>query len=302
MKIRITESDIVSMVVESVRRVLNERTQGGYETGSVEWIPFEDNEDRMCDLYDKKIIPEGLYYASFDIEATRSCTNYSDSRREIAPYSDYGDVSYSGDYDEAIKLINQVTDPNVKNELMNSLNAALESIEFDDFEEYEPDPDDYYDSRRDDGRLEEGIMEHDKDDIDYGQVGDWHVAQAQKSLSRGREFSSLNDFVETAKRCELPLRSYECYLTHSDIGLLDKMVHVYFYPSYISYDAPDPSVGVTFGGWEIESIDWAYAEDEQCSVNGKLEPLEQGKIEWLDNAIEKLIDDKFDNIVDKLYS
>ncbi len=155
MKIRITESDIVSMVVESVGRVLNERTQGGYETGSVEWIPFEDNEDRMCDLYDKKIIPEGLYYASFDIEATRSCTNYSDSRREIAPYSDYGDVSYSGDYDEAIKLINQVTDPNVKNELMNSLNAALESIDFDDFEEYEPDPDDYYDSRRDDGRLEE---------------------------------------------------------------------------------------------------------------------------------------------------
>ena len=65
------------------------------------------------------------------------------------PTSSDGEKSCYGEYDEAKALIDQVKDERIKTILLQSLQAACDAIECDDFQPDEPDPDERYENRRD---------------------------------------------------------------------------------------------------------------------------------------------------------
>lgn len=297
-KIIITEGDIRNMVLKTVTRLLNEEV--GTSSAYLYWYPFSEfdeycEENGLTEEYGRQLVAQGIVPAELVEKECFTIIASCDTRRgfdnDTGPWSDNGEVSYGGDYDEARQLIGQVKDENVKQILTNSLDMLTEpdTFEYTDFERLEKDD------------LFEGINEHDPDDPDYGQVGDWHVEQGQKRLANGGRFDSLEEFVSVAKNCELPLKAFEAYLTHSDIGLLDRGISLTFYPSSISFEAPDKSVGVTFGGWIVEDIDWEYGENEKCQYEGKIVRLEQGMIDWLDKEVAKWLEANYRTIEDKLY-
>lgn len=308
-KIIIKESDIVKMVTEKLAMIFEamipENSEYGTRYGSTDWSPFSEN-DRVCmengltedvaeELIANGVIPEGLI-RDFLIQSSQDSLRGVDDAS--GPYENPSGQQFYGEYDEAKELIAQVQDPKLRDILEQSLQEACEAIEYGEFEGNMPDPDEKYETQLD---LGEGIDEHDPDDVDYGQVGDWYQNQAMKSVQSGRVFKSKEDFEYVSRNLELPLQSVQVYLTHGDIGLLDKQVMVEYWPASISFEGPDRSVGITVGGWIVDDIDWEYGPEETCSYQGKIQPMKRGMIKWLDDAIEKHNEERFDDIVSLFY-
>ena len=291
-KILISESDIKDMVLEGVHRVL-EAIKHGTASGTGVWEPSEvftdsglndDEIDAMVRKYPQ------IEWNGYNITAKVSSTEYSgeDGPGNVASHGN--DKEFGGDYDKAVADISQLTNPVLKNKLTQSLKDFCESLEMDNFEQSYPE--DYMD-------LEEGALnEHDPDDPDYGQVGDWYMDQAYKSLAKsGRRFNSIQDFISVNHNMDLELQLYEVYLTHSDIGLLDKGVSVIFYPGNITYENDDRG----FAGFVVEDVNYVYGDEETCSVQGKITKLEPGLIGWLDEGVDAYIEAHYDEIIEHFY-
>lgn len=291
-KITITESDIKHMVLDGVKKLF-EAIKYGTASGTGVWEPSEvftdsglddDEIDAMVRRYPQ------IEWNGYTITAKVSSTEYSgeDGPGNVASHGD--DKEFGGDYDKAVADISQLTNPVLKNKLTQSLNNFCESLEMEDFEESYPE--DYMD-------LEENTLnEHDPDDRDYGQVEDWRMEQAYKSLIKnGRRFDSIQDFITVNHNMDLDLHLYETYLMHSDIPLLNNGVTVIFYPGSITYESDDRG----FGGFVVEDVGYVYGDEETCSVEGKITKLEPGLIGWLDKGVDAYIDSHYDEIINHFY-
>lgn len=154
--IKINESEIKAMIFEGAMRILKEEYGTAY--GTADWMPFT-SEDQICaenglteeageDLVAKGIVPDELN-RDFLIQA--SCSRHNMFDPSCGPTSNDGDKSFYGEYDEAVALINQIKDQRIKDILNQSLQAVCDSIECEDFQADEPDPDEKYETRRDMG-------------------------------------------------------------------------------------------------------------------------------------------------------
>lgn len=152
--IEINESDIKAMIFEGACKILNEEYGTAY--GHDEWMPFSEfdevckennlTEDVAEELIQQGVVPEDLN-RDFLIQASCSRRNMFDY--STGPSSDDGEMSFYGEYDEAVALIEQVKDPKIQEVLRQSLDATCASIVCDDFQPDEPDPDEWRDSRMD---------------------------------------------------------------------------------------------------------------------------------------------------------
>ncbi len=214
--IQITGADIQEMIYRGAMKILesiDEIKRTGTSYGDCSWCPFSP-EDPICaergltdevaeQLAANGVIPAGLVNRDFDIQASCDCTRGTDP--DSGPFSNCGNKSYYGEYDEAVSLINQVTDESVKQTLMDSLNSACEGIECERFEDYEPDPDEKYETMRDMG---EGTDRYVKPPFEYPQPTE--PAKQWGGLYEGRE--------------------YDTWLGHSDIpGSDGRFFNIVFY-------------------------------------------------------------------------
>ena len=318
-KIQITESEIQGMVKRGVMKLLEMRTEHADRSYSgsinaVDYLAMEKDLGEQSEISALLQSAELPNLIPFDMYFPGGVSG-------AGPDDNWGDIQH-GNKEELESILQKAMLAKQNNPAREDLfdaytmlvYAILEATDIDEFEyeygsyveneqsadnPYEPDPDmqpgghDY---------LEEGLMEHDPDDRDFGQVEDWKQEQAIKAVSRGRNFRSKEDFEGLVSRLDLPLQSAQVYLTHGDIGLLDKQVMVEYWPESIYYESPDPEVGISFGGWVVEDIDWEYGPEETCSFEGKIQPMKRGMIGWLDDAIEKYNEEKFDAIVELLYT
>lgn len=115
---------------------------------------------------------------------------------------------------------------------------------------------------------------------DYGkEFGDINEDAPERTTPQSYSFNTQFEFERAVENFNLPLHIFDAYLTHSDIGLLDRPLHVVFYPGAIS-ECED-------GNIKVDDVSFEYGDDERCSVDGKLEILKVGKISWLDKAVSE---------------
>ena len=268
-KIRLTESDIVKMVYRAVK-ALNESKRYGTAYASGSWDPYEAlekagyNEDQI----DGMNLPLSYCY---DIKVSQSCTVYDgeDGPGNVADYE--GERSFGGEYDKAMEDIEKIPDENLKKVLKDDLMSCCENLDLEEFEE-EASPDEWlWETRQ--------LHEYRDPELEF-----------RKNVENGMDFQTKEEYERVAHLMGWDeAKPYEVYITHSDSdrGLIDRPVHVFFFPAHIYYEKDDPSVGYQGRGWVIDEIDWEYGEDEVTSVNGKTVPLKFGIVGWLDEEVNK---------------
>ena len=306
-KIQITENDIQNMVKRGVMKLLEMRTEHPDRAYSgainaVDYLAMEKELGEQAEISALLQSAELPGLIPFDMYFPGGVSG-------AGPDDNWGDIQH-GNKEELESILQNAMLAKQNNPAREDLfdaytmlvYAILEATDIDEFEyEFGSYVEDEKNVENPHSPLQEGLMEHDPDDRDFGQVGDWQQDQAIKAVSRGRTFKSKEDFEGVAYRLDLPLKSTQVYLTHNDIGLLDKQVMVEYWPESIYYESPDREVGISFGGWVVEDIDWEYGPEETCSFEGKIQPMKRGMIGWLDDAIEKYNEDKLDAIIDLLY-
>lgn len=126
------------------------------------------------------------------------------------------------------------------------------------------------------------LKEHDPDDPDFGQLGDWEDMKMSNSLfnNRSRRFNSYSEFLDFK-------REYDDLLEVSEVRpvkINNGSISILLYPSCMYF----PSDGEV----DIEEISWS-TEDE--SQNGMIDPATEQKI-------EQFIDTRFDDIKEKMWT
>ena len=152
--IALDESDIKAMIFEGAMCILKEEHGTAYGAG--DWMPFTEfddvcREEGLTEDVAEKLIADGIIPDALnrDFMLQASCPRKNMFDPSCGPTSSDGEKSCYGEYDEAKALIDQVKDERIKGILLQSLQAACDAIECDDFQPDEPDPDERYESRRD---------------------------------------------------------------------------------------------------------------------------------------------------------
>ena len=315
-KIQITESDIKKMVYEGVMRLKEMRTEIPDKSlsGSLNAVDYLSMEKDLGDQYEisallqsaelPNLIPFDLYFpggvtgAGPDDEWGDMEINNKeelDSILQKCLLAKQNNPASENVFEEYSMLVYEIMDADDLDEFEYKLGSYIENGKSTE-NPYEPDPDmmpgghDY---------LEESINEHDPDDPDYGQVGDWYEMQAQQvSRSRTRSFKSAEEFEALSRRMGLEMQAVSAYVRPDRC---DKFMNIIFFPASISFDAPDPSVGWAGNGWQVDDIAFEYGKGEKCVINGETQDLVPGKIKWLDDSVNRYINEHEEQIIDNIY-
>ena len=142
---KLTENNLRDLIRTAILESLKHQAS---EDRYVEWNIFDVIDDNQFNiLVDKGIIPEELG-GEFNI-GIRILYDTYDATSDVPGSADEINRELCGDYDEAVKYINMITDPNLKKDVMESLNGVLYSDNYKEDSFYYSDEDDFYQDKYD---------------------------------------------------------------------------------------------------------------------------------------------------------
>ena len=255
MKIKITESDIARMVSASVRKLMEMRTEipDRALSGSIDAPGY------ICDVFDlgdEQEIADKLTQAGLPVNV---------------PFDLYypGDISGAGP-DDAFNDI-KINNRQELEQLLEKAKVAANAVDEKGgvFFEYI--------------NVIYGIL--DIDDLEYFENQFNGYLNIERDVESPYEPTD-DDYYESRRdsmyeSMDMGSKTYDAYLMHSDIPLLDRGISVSFFRS-------------------PEGIDWKYGADETCRHEGKIVPLEKGMVSWLDKGVLNYIQEHEQEIISKL--